>query len=86
MALVPVCDICEERDGVEAYELKGGGRSSNVDLCKIHAKPVQDIMSKGRVTETAATPVRRPTKRAASKSRGKQVTSIEEIEALKKSS
>lgn len=87
MALILVCDICEEREGAEEYEIRGGGRRSKVALCKAHAEPVQDVMSKGEVTGIVATPVRKPVKRAASKSRGsKRVTSIEEIEALKQSS
>lgn len=79
MAMIAVCDRCAEREGVETYTIEGGGSKTRLDLCKTHMEPLVALMD--LVPEE---PVKAPAKRASRKPRASRVTSIEEIEALKK--
>lgn len=80
MALIPVCDNCGEREGVEVYTISTGGRKVALDLCETHAAPAVALMDLLPGEEKPTKPVKRATRRP----RVSKVTSMAEIEALKK--
>lgn len=78
-----VCDVCADKDAPTTnYELKQGDRKVKVDLCAAHAQPLEAFLD--RKVE-ASTSRQRTTKKAATRGRRQNVTSMEEIEAMKAS-
>ena len=70
--VVTVCDVCQDvKRSVVRYTLAREGRSVEVDLCTVHAKPVEALLS-------PPAPVSRPRRQ-----RGGRSTTMEEIEAQK---
>lgn len=72
---VTVCDACGVQEGVKHYEIRESGRKAVVDLCEAHGEPLEQVLA------SVANASQRPTKRA---TRARKVTTMEEIEALKK--
>jgi hypothetical protein len=78
---VTVCDICEDRNAeTKRYEVKEGGRKVAVELCEQHGQPLEGYLAR---TPTPAKKVAQK-RSAATRKRTPRVTSIEEIEKLKR--
>jgi hypothetical protein len=73
---VLVCDECASQDQVKHYEVKESTRRGTVDLCGDHSKWVEELL--GKAPKASQKP-------RASRSRTRKVTTMDEIEALKKS-
>jgi hypothetical protein len=83
---VTVCDSCGSQDGVKKYQIRCGTRQAKIDLCTVHAKPVEELMpsaSAPRVATKKTTAKKAPAKKAAG--RRAKVMTMEEIEKLKNS-
>lgn len=72
---VTVCDQCGAQEDVRHFEVKEGTRRASVDLCGADSIALDQLLA-----ENAPAP-QRPAKRAP---RARKVTTMEEIEALKK--
>lgn len=89
MALISVCDKCGGRENVETFTVTGAGRKAGVDLCGEHITLATDLMDLGPDAPAPASP---PRKRPSSKGRGargqgpSKMVSLEEVEAMEKSS
>lgn len=70
------CDDCGGRDQVETFEIRQGAARAKVDLCMDHSGLLKDYLKTGA-------PKPRQRRVARGTGRGK-VTSMDEIEALKK--
>lgn len=73
---VLVCDECSSQEQVKHYEVREGGRRATVDLCRTHSKWVEGMLGK---------PASASQQPRVTRTRKPKVTSMEEIEALKKS-
>lgn len=73
---VLVCDECATQDGVKHYDLREDGRRASVDLCGLHASALEELLT--RAEEAPRRAVRAP------RSRARKVTTMDEIEQLKK--
>lgn len=79
-----VCDQCEGEPAT-AYELRSNGRLKRIDLCADHSEPVERLLGDAKPRgRAAATAKRTATKKVATKRPSKRVTSMAEIEKLKK--
>lgn len=74
---VTVCDQCGAQESVRHFEIKEGVRKAGVDLCGVHSEALDQLL--GERLAVAQSPARRT-------SRTRKVTTMEEIEALKKKS
>lgn len=45
---VRVCDKCKTRDNVEPIRITAYGKSTVVDLCPEHRRPIDDLLTSGR--------------------------------------
>ena len=79
---VKVCDVCRSIESGQAatYTISRGSETVTLDLCGLHAQPVEELMGLGEGHEEPK-PAAAPTRRRRTAPR---VTSIEEIEAMKK--
>lgn len=75
---VTVCDKCGTQEGVKHFDIKEGTRKASVDLCGADSEVLDQLL--GAAVPTA----QRPTKRASRARAVKKVTTMEEIEKLKK--
>jgi hypothetical protein len=73
--VVLVCDDCGDQSDVKRFEIKEGTRKAVVDLCGSHSEWLEGLLKK------AASAGQRP---RTTRSRTPKVTSMEEIEAMKK--
>jgi len=73
---VLVCDECAGQVAVKHYLVKEGARRAGVDLCKEHGAWVEKLLASSLTTAQ---------KGRAARSRVRKVTSMEEVDALKKS-
>lgn len=74
---VTVCDECGVQDGVKHYDIKEANRKGSVDLCGVHGASLEQLL--GAAPKTTQKP-------RGTRSRARKVTTMEEIEKLKKSS
>lgn len=85
---VKVCDVCRQVGrGTESYAIKQGDREVESDLCNVHARPLEALLT-GQEAEVApkATPARakRSAGRTAAPKQGR-VKTLAEVQALKRS-
>lgn len=73
---VRTCDKCGTLEGVVDYAVSREGQVFNLDLCGEHQVPLEELLTFGTSKV--------PRKRRARRSAGANVTTMEEIEALKK--
>lgn len=77
---VKVCDVCKsvEREA-QRWTVQGpDGARVVVDLCEEHDSSLRDFMHEHRST------LRKPVRRATKRTHNREVTTIEEIEKMKK--
>lgn len=81
---VVVCDVCRSPDDTKHYTIQDEGGVYEMDLCEAHRKPLEAL--KDKLGPVIPTPARKPAKRAAQARRTPltKVTSMDEIEALRK--
>jgi hypothetical protein len=73
---VTVCDECGAQEGVKHFDIREGTRKATVDLCGAHSIALDHLL--GGEPPVAQRPTRTRSRAA------KRVTTMEEIEALKK--
>jgi hypothetical protein len=84
VALISVCDKCQEREGVETYTLDGGGRRARVDLCVTHARLAMDLMDLAGI-DAKPTPRKRTARKRTAAAAAPRVVTMGQIEEMKKS-
>lgn len=42
---ITVCDVCGNFDGVASFQVRGDGRTADVDLCNADAAPLRAILA-----------------------------------------
>lgn len=72
---VLVCDECNSMEDVKHYEVREGLRRASLDLCGEHNKAVEELLTNAQAASQRARTIR---------SRPRQATTLEEIEALKR--
>lgn len=80
---VTICDECEGQEDVTRYEVKVGTKRATVDLCKEHKEPMERFLMVAPRPTARKTTTKSPAAKKAT-SRGRRVTSLEEIEELKR--
>lgn len=76
---VKVCDKCDIQDGVQTWNLGRQAEVVEVDLCQEHGQTLEEVFASGTKVRRKSTQRRRGPSRTV-------VTTMEEIERLKKKS
>ena len=80
---IQVCDVCKQLDRETVrYSIQRGDVSADVDLCRVHGKPLEALLAP---VQAEVKPM--PTPARTRRSRGRverQVKTLDEIERLKR--